>query len=93
MIRTDLAALNPDDAGRQRELALSQIAAAVSLADIGRADGALNEYARSQGILEGLAQANPGDADLQSQLARAHNGGGIVLRSFPDWPFVGKTLH
>jgi serine/threonine-protein kinase len=80
-IRRELAALDPVDATRQRELALSQIDVAATLADIGRADQALREYARSQEILEGLVQANPGDAELQSELARAHNGGGIVLRS------------
>jgi serine/threonine-protein kinase len=80
-IRTELEALDPDDATRQRELAFSLLNVADALREIGRTDEALKEYARSQGILERLAQANPVDADIQSELGRASNGVGIVLRS------------
>jgi serine/threonine-protein kinase len=80
-IRTELEALNPDDATRQRELALSQLNVAEVLTAIGRSDESLREYARSQAIFERLAQAHPADAGVQSELARAHNGSGIVFRS------------
>jgi len=80
-IRTDLAALHPDDNTLARERAASGIAVADMLADIGRAAEALTEYARSQELLQRLVDADPSNAQAQSELSRVHNGEGLVLRS------------
>jgi serine/threonine-protein kinase len=80
-IRTDLAALDPDNNALARERAASGIPVAEMLTDIGRAAEALAEYTRSQELLERLVDANPSDVEMQSALMRVHNGEGLVLRA------------
>ncbi len=79
-IWTDLAALHPADTRPERRLAESLITVAAMLASTGHPVESLEEYTRSERILRKMADANLSDLDIQSELARAYNGRGIVLR-------------
>jgi eukaryotic-like serine/threonine-protein kinase len=81
VIRTDLAALHPDDNALARQRAASGIPVAEMLTDIGRTGEALAEYTRSQELLQRLVDADPSDIETQSELMRVHNGEGLVLRA------------
>jgi serine/threonine-protein kinase len=79
-IWSELADQTPGDADRLRDLARSRIDLAGALAEMGRdAEEALTQYGRSREILERLATAQPGDFDIQSELAKVWNDESLVL--------------
>lgn len=79
-----LAATDPGNADRQRDLSVSQDNIGNLLSAQGDLTGALAAYRASLEISQHLAAADPGNADLQRDLSVSHNNIGNVLSAQGD---------
>ncbi|KXV06425.1 hypothetical protein CR51_11940 [Caballeronia megalochromosomata] len=79
-----LAAVDPSNAGWQRDLSVSQHKLGDVLRDQGDLTGALAAYRESLALRKRLAAADPSNADLQGDLSVSHNNVGDVLRDQGD---------
>jgi predicted trehalose synthase/tetratricopeptide (TPR) repeat protein len=79
-----LAAADPSNAGRQRDLSVSQDNVGSVLRDQGDLTGALAAYRESLQVMQRLAAADPSNAGWQRDLSVSLNNIGSVLRDQGD---------
>jgi tetratricopeptide (TPR) repeat protein len=82
----ELAAADPDNAGWQRDLAVSHIRFGDVLTAQGNLSGALAAFQASHAIAERLAAADPSNAASQDDFAVSHSRLGDVLRAQGNLP-------
>jgi eukaryotic-like serine/threonine-protein kinase len=84
-----LAAESSDDSNLQRELAtayakIGQIQGNSYYSNLGDSEGAMKSYRRSLEIRQRLAEADPNNRELQSELAESYEGLGDMLYTVND---------